>query len=281
MARLLPVALILLVAATSARAGSRDPKTSGASAKPGQSGGLGGLRGNVVAPAPVEARVGSVGGQLTATAVQTALKRRLSRLEACVARDRKLAGRVVVQLRVARGRVTVKLRSSTLRRRRPAACLRRALHGLQLAGSGHAELTLHVRQVPGLSGAVGIGGLGLRGSGGSFGTGGPASRPVVIGKGGPLSKDDIRRVIRQHTREVQHCYEKELVKQQALAGRLVVRFTIGGDGKVRAARLTQDTLASPAVGRCVVRRVLTWRFPAPLGGGIVNVSYPFVFRTAP
>jgi len=28
-------------------------------------------------------------------------------------------------------------------------------------------------------------------------------------------------------------------------------------------------------------KVKLWKFPKPLGGGVVNVSYPFVFKAGP
>jgi Ca-activated chloride channel family protein len=139
--------------------------------------------------------------------------------------------------------------------------------------------------------AGGIGGLGTRGSGladsgygrgsGFYGEkGGPgrsvgAGDPVILGA---LDKSAIDRVVRQHLASIRYCYEKELTNSPALFGKIVIRFTIGADGSVSAAELTSTTMASEAVEGCVVERFLRMRFPAPQGGGIVIVSYPFVFN---
>ncbi len=39
-------------------------------------------------------------------------------------------------------------------------------------------------------------------------------------------------------------------------------------------------MGNPNVERCIASRIEAWRFPSPAGGGIVEVSYPFVFRAA-
>lgn len=99
-------------------------------------------------------------------------------------------------------------------------------------------------------------------------------KPIVTGS---LSKAIIRRVIRRHRNEYRYCYEKVLNKAPGLAGKVRVSFTIGADGKVIAAKTLDDTLKDPAVAKCLVRKVKRWVFPAPKGGGVVAVVYPFVF----
>ena len=98
---------------------------------------------------------------------------------------------------------------------------------------------------------------------------------------GSLSKEEIRDVIQRHLREVKTCYEKALADKPSLHGKLVMRFTIGPDGKVTKANPTEaSTLADAALTACVQARGLSWVFPAPKGGGIVIVTYPFVFNTS-
>jgi TonB family protein len=102
-------------------------------------------------------------------------------------------------------------------------------------------------------------------------------RPTV---GGSLDKEIIRRVIRQHLNEVKYCYEQELVRAPALAGRLVVGFTIAADGRVITA-VSEVSMGQPRLESCVLGAVRRWSFPKPgHGGGLTIVRYPFVF-TAP
>ena len=92
-----------------------------------------------------------------------------------------------------------------------------------------------------------------------------------------LDKAIIRRYIKRNVQKIQYCYEKELISNPQLAGTVTVRFTIGADGVV-----SQSTgHGMPPVDACVANVIAAIQFPAPQGGGVVNVSYPFVFAAAP
>jgi TonB family protein len=141
--------------------------------------------------------------------------------------------------------------------------------------------------------AEGIGGLGTRGTGlggsgygrgagfyGQKGSGGPgvgAGDPIILGA---LDKSLIDRVVKQHLAAIRYCYEKELAKNPKLFGKIVVKFTIAKDGTVSSASVKSSTMGNPIVEECVAERFMRMRFPAPKGGGIVVVSYPFVFNAA-
>lgn len=102
-------------------------------------------------------------------------------------------------------------------------------------------------------------------------------QPVVTGS---LDKGIIQRVIRAHLNEVKYCYESVLAKQPTLAGKVTVRFAIGGSGAVNRVETLDSSLGNVGVEACLATRIKQWTFPAPAGGGIVTVSYPFVFKTA-
>ena len=92
---------------------------------------------------------------------------------------------------------------------------------------------------------------------------------------GSLGKDQIRPVIQQHIGEVKQCYEAQLQKNKSLAGRVMVNFTIGTDGKVTDSRISETTLKNPDCEKCIADAVQSWQFPKPRGGKVV-VNYPFV-----
>lgn len=93
---------------------------------------------------------------------------------------------------------------------------------------------------------------------------------------GTLSKDEIRKVVREHIEEVRHCYNQVLEKQPEARAKLVVDFTIGSDGGVTRSNI--GSLEGPAeLGPCVNAAVRTWKFPRPTGGEVA-VSYPFVME---
>jgi hypothetical protein len=98
------------------------------------------------------------------------------------------------------------------------------------------------------------------------------------GHGRDVDKELIRKVIRSHIDEVKRCYESELEKNDTLAGRVLVQFSIGANGKIIASMLTETTLGSPVVEKCIVDAVRGWEFPKP-ERGIMVVTYPFILKT--
>jgi TonB family protein len=92
---------------------------------------------------------------------------------------------------------------------------------------------------------------------------------------GTLDKESIRPVITAHLADVRHCYEAGL-KRHPIAGRVLVQFAIGADGKVAAATVQDSTLADASVEYCITEAMRTWTFPQP--NGTVVVSYPFVLK---
>ncbi len=93
---------------------------------------------------------------------------------------------------------------------------------------------------------------------------------------GSLSREVIRRTIRRHVNEVRFCYEQELSQRPDLAGRVTVTFIISQTGAVMSSGVQSSTLSNSIVEGCIVQAVRRWTFPAPDGGGVVGVNYPFV-----
>lgn len=116
-------------------------------------------------------------------------------------------------------------------------------------------------------------------------TANPPGLPTVVPPGdvearGSLDREVIREVIRRHVNEVRFCYERELARDPSLAGRVVTHFVVSPTGAVRSAEVQSSTLESPPVEACLTRAIERWRFPAPSGGGIVVVIYPFIFSAS-
>ena len=96
---------------------------------------------------------------------------------------------------------------------------------------------------------------------------------------GSLEKATIRQVIRKDLREVRACYEKALVRQPGLTGRVLIQFVITGNGSVSDSRLYSSSLGSPETEVCIGERACAWKFPPTNGGGAVIVTYPFNLTT--
>lgn len=153
------------------------------------------------------------------------------------------------------------------------------LHGAGRGGGGISERGIGLANV----GTAGRGGGGRGGSGYGKGAGDLGERRARVPKivpgrpvvQGSLDKEIIRRVVRQHRREIKYCYESELQKNKELQGRVVVRFTISATGSVVAATVKESNLKNPSVENCMTGKIRRWVFPEPKGGGIVIVNYPF------
>lgn len=162
----------------------------------------------------------------------------------------------------------------------PAVGDARGTLGLGLRGKGHGGGGLSTD-------TVGVGPVDSKGRG--FGQG--AGKLGGVGKSelgidepasvsGGLDREVIRRVILSHRVQIRYCYEKQLASNPSLAGKVSIEFVIGADGRVTTARVAEQTLADPEVGRCIQSKVKTWTFPNPKGGGVVVVTYPFLFKPA-
>ncbi|NCG18659.1 MAG: AgmX/PglI C-terminal domain-containing protein [Rhodobacterales bacterium] len=138
--------------------------------------------------------------------------------------------------------------------------------------------------------AEGLGGLGTKGigsgksgygsGGGNFGAKGEGGigqvggDPIILGA---LDRSLIDEVIKRHMNQIRYCYQRELTKNPALGGKVVIKFVIAKDGTVSSASVKNSTMGNSAVESCITGRFMRMQFPEPKGGGIVIVSYPFLF----
>ncbi len=140
--------------------------------------------------------------------------------------------------------------------------------------------------------ADGIGGLGTKGSGrgsSGYGKGGGSvgkkrsggsiksgGNPIILGA---LDKSLIDAVIKRNMNQIRYCYQRELTKNPGLKGKIVVKFVIAADGSVSKASIKSSSMGSKSVESCITGRFRRFKFPEPKGGGIVIVSYPFIFSS--
>lgn len=94
---------------------------------------------------------------------------------------------------------------------------------------------------------------------------------------GSLSKAEILPVIKENIDLVRKCYERELPTHPEMEGKVIVKFVVGETGSVDRAEISESSLDNPAVTKCIREIFCRSSFPAPRGG-IVIISYPFVFR---
>ncbi|MCA9716542.1 MAG: AgmX/PglI C-terminal domain-containing protein [Myxococcales bacterium] len=102
-----------------------------------------------------------------------------------------------------------------------------------------------------------------------------------------LNKDYIRQRIKDDLVPLaRECYESALEDDAALAGRLVMDFSIVGDedigGVVDEVALGEDSeIKHPELLECLRESMYSVTFEPPEGYGTVRVTYPIVFAQAP
>ncbi|HJN73183.1 MAG TPA: AgmX/PglI C-terminal domain-containing protein [Myxococcota bacterium] len=131
------------------------------------------------------------------------------------------------------------------------------------------------------------GGLGLEGIGQDardFGEGALGERTEGTIKGiegglivGGLDKAQVDKVIKRNLNRFRYCYQRELTKDPTIGGKVSVKFTITREGEVSAAQTKSSSVGNRAVESCLNSTMMKLTFPEPRGGGIVIVSYPFLF----
>ncbi|HEY3451990.1 MAG TPA: AgmX/PglI C-terminal domain-containing protein [Myxococcales bacterium] len=153
-------------------------------------------------------------------------------------------------------------------------------------GEGMGGFGTETKGIGAIRGMGGGGGGGI----GSFNAGGTGKGKVggtVVasaagfkqrGGGGQLARELIAKVINEHMGEIRGCYERALLREAGLAGKLNLEWTIGTDGRVEEVKVKQATIKGSEVPNCIVGSLKTWIFPKPTGGKVI-VSYPFLFNS--
>lgn len=96
------------------------------------------------------------------------------------------------------------------------------------------------------------------------------SPDVIFGSYDP---NIIRKILADHIPQFRFCYQKELDRTEAqVSGIIQLNFTIGASGGVVKAGVGKAKKFPGAVRRCVVNVLRGIKFPAPKGGGIVEVK---------
>jgi Ca-activated chloride channel family protein len=124
----------------------------------------------------------------------------------------------------------------------------------------------------------GVGGLGLA-KGRGYGMAKLKASPQAVVMGS-IDKSAIQRVIKKYNPQIKAFYARLLTKDPSLAGKVVVKLTIGSKGNVIKAEIVSDTTKNKALKKFILKKVKAMKFPIPQGGGEVVVNYPFIFKPA-
>ncbi|MCB0370366.1 MAG: AgmX/PglI C-terminal domain-containing protein, partial [Bdellovibrionales bacterium] len=136
-------------------------------------------------------------------------------------------------------------------------------------------IKISTRGVGGGNSIAGIGKL----NGENVGTGGVGLIEDESEVVGGLDRDVIASYIKTQLGQILYCYERQLSANKDLFGKVSVKFTISGNGKVEAQSINDSTLKNNSVEGCMLNKIAAWKFPAPKGGTKVIVTYPFLFKS--
>lgn len=100
---------------------------------------------------------------------------------------------------------------------------------------------------------------------------------LVSGTG--LEPEAIAAVIKSHLGQIIFCYEKALLIEPNLEGKITVKFSISASGSVSKSQIVEKTLSNENLESCVLKTLSSWKFPKPEGVEEVLVTYPFVFKS--
>jgi len=87
----------------------------------------------------------------------------------------------------------------------------------------------------------------------------------------------IASTVRSYQSGIKYVYNRELLSNPGLSGKITVAFVILPDGKVQSAEIRSSSMNWPALEEAVIRRMRHWKFPKSEGGP-VRVTFPFVFH---
>ncbi len=97
---------------------------------------------------------------------------------------------------------------------------------------------------------------------------------------GCLSPRIVRDAVRRRVAQVRSCYERGLVYDHDLSGRVSVELEIAPEGHVADLSVRDDSLGSQRVITCIENQLDSLTFPSFEGCESVTVRYPFRFSEA-
>ena len=86
----------------------------------------------------------------------------------------------------------------------------------------------------------------------------------------------VTKVINVSRAAIKRCYDKALMSNPQLKGKLSVKIVINQQGRVDSAEIVDDSLHDAEVSKCVRGVISRLRFPKP-ADGTATVTFPFAF----
>lgn len=94
--------------------------------------------------------------------------------------------------------------------------------------------------------------------------------------GGSLAPVQVKKALVARKDDVKACYHALLEKNKKASGKVVLRFTVGLDGKVEEVVTMDGTSLPDETAKCIADVVRSIQFPIPEGGK-ATITYPWEF----
>jgi len=106
------------------------------------------------------------------------------------------------------------------------------------------------------------------------------SEPDAASLGMPetLSQQQITSVVNRNIDRIQFCYDTQLRQNPNLSGKVVVNFTVIGEGRISSVKIMTPQFRGSYLEGCVDKTMKSWRFPK-FRGDPIEVDYPFIFTS--
>lgn len=101
--------------------------------------------------------------------------------------------------------------------------------------------------------------------------------PVVIGG---ISRERVDAGVDAQRAAIVGCWEEARKEKPALAGKVLVKFTIAKDGSVKTTAIKSTSLRHEGAETCLAGKLAAARFDPLASGELAIVHYPFVFPPA-
>ncbi len=93
-----------------------------------------------------------------------------------------------------------------------------------------------------------------------------------------LNQRQITSVVNRNLERIQFCYDTQLRRNPNLSGKVLVNFSISGNGRISTVKIKTPKFRGTYLEGCVRKTMKIWRFPK-FSGEPIEVDYPFIFTS--
>lgn len=102
-----------------------------------------------------------------------------------------------------------------------------------------------------------------------------SAAPAKGASGGPPGKEQIQAVLKDHTRELKACYDREKDRGMAYKGDTKFRVKVDAAGKVTDVQGVDTVPPAEFLSSCVSESMKGWTFPSSGVGGSLTFAVPW------